>query len=168
MGAGDAAGDHLPVTDELRPTTREVQSYAQRNRVPLFIMYEEAPHCVSAGTGPFLHGGGEGNRTPDTGIFSPLLYQLSYPAVTCSLASLFNISKIPRASTNFFKPDGENLKSAGRWALASTLHACGRDGQKAPPPPPPPKPPPPPPEKPPPPPPPELIEDAAIAAELTL
>ena len=32
--------------------------------------YEEAPHCVSAGTGPFLHGGGEGNRTPDTGIFS--------------------------------------------------------------------------------------------------
>ena len=25
-------------------------------------------------------GGGEGNRTPDTGIFSPLLYQLSYPA----------------------------------------------------------------------------------------
>ena len=40
--------------------------------------YEEAPHCVSAGTGPFLHGGGEGNRTPDTGIFSPLLYRLSY------------------------------------------------------------------------------------------
>ncbi len=25
-------------------------------------------------------GGGEGSRTPDTGIFSPLLYQLSYPA----------------------------------------------------------------------------------------
>ena len=76
--------------------------------------YEEAPHRVSAGTGPNLHGGGEGNRTPDTGIFSPLLYQLSYPAVTCSLASLFNISKISRASTNFFKSDGENLKSAGR------------------------------------------------------
>ena len=28
-----------------------------------------------------LHSGGRGgNRTPDTGIFNPLLYQLSYPA----------------------------------------------------------------------------------------
>ena len=26
------------------------------------------------------HGGRGGNRTPDTGIFNPLLYQLSYPA----------------------------------------------------------------------------------------
>ena len=25
----------------------------------------------------------EGSRTPDTGIFSPLLYQLSYPAIWC-------------------------------------------------------------------------------------
>ena len=37
---------------------------------PKAHVYEEAPHRVSAGTGPFLHGGGEGNRTPDTGIFS--------------------------------------------------------------------------------------------------
>src|SRR3546814_1334140 len=29
-----------------------------------------------------LHGGRGGNRTPDTGIFNPLLYQLSYPAGT--------------------------------------------------------------------------------------
>ncbi len=26
------------------------------------------------------YGGRGGNRTPDTGIFNPLLYQLSYPA----------------------------------------------------------------------------------------
>lgn len=26
-------------------------------------------------------GGRGGNRTPDTGIFNPLLYQLSYPAI---------------------------------------------------------------------------------------
>ncbi len=31
-------------------------------------------------SGLYISGGGEGNRTPDTGIFSPLLYQLSYPA----------------------------------------------------------------------------------------
>ena len=31
-------------------------------------------------SGLYNSGGGEGNRTPDTGIFSPLLYQLSYPA----------------------------------------------------------------------------------------
>ena len=29
----------------------------------------------------FDHGGRGGNRTPDTGIFNPLLYQLSYPAI---------------------------------------------------------------------------------------
>ena len=29
-----------------------------------------------------VHGGRGGNRTPDTGIFNPLLYQLSYPAGT--------------------------------------------------------------------------------------
>ena len=28
----------------------------------------------------FRSGGRGGNRTPDTGIFNPLLYQLSYPA----------------------------------------------------------------------------------------
>ena len=35
---------------------------------------------------PLIHatfnGGRGGNRTPDTGIFNPLLYQLSYPAVS--------------------------------------------------------------------------------------
>jgi hypothetical protein len=29
---------------------------------------------------PFKNGGQGGNRTPDTGIFNPLLYQLSYLA----------------------------------------------------------------------------------------
>ena len=28
------------------------------------------------------NGGRGGNRTPDTGIFNPLLYQLSYPAIS--------------------------------------------------------------------------------------
>jgi hypothetical protein len=28
-----------------------------------------------------VDGGRGGNRTPDTGIFNPLLYQLSYPAI---------------------------------------------------------------------------------------
>jgi hypothetical protein len=31
----------------------------------------------------FFYGGQRGNRTPDTGIFNPLLYQLSYLAKTC-------------------------------------------------------------------------------------
>ena len=34
-----------------------------------------------------IHGGAEGNRTPDTRIFSPLLYQLSYRAKYVRLAS---------------------------------------------------------------------------------
>ena len=31
---------------------------------------------------PTKNGGRGGNRTPDTGIFNPLLYRLSYPATT--------------------------------------------------------------------------------------
>ena len=46
------------------------------------FMYRKA--YVSAGKTGYLikkkTGGWEGNRTPDTGIFSPLLYRLSYPA----------------------------------------------------------------------------------------
>ena len=38
-----------------------------------------SPPTVFAGRRAFFTGGGEGSRTPDTGIFSPLLYQLSYP-----------------------------------------------------------------------------------------
>ena len=48
-------------------------------------------------------GGGEGNRTPDTGIFSPLLYQLSYPAKICALfQGLISISNSTGASTSKF------------------------------------------------------------------
>gem|GEM_PF-2261491 len=46
-----------------------------------------------------ISGGGEGNRTPDTGIFSPLLYQLSYPAKVAAYASLFTIPKQAKTST---------------------------------------------------------------------
>ena len=42
------------------------------------------PACI-------FSGGGEGNRTPDTGIFSPLLYQLSYPAEYVALHSRFEL-----------------------------------------------------------------------------
>ena len=49
-----------------------------------------------------FHGGGEGNRTPDTGIFSPLLYQLSYPAEMRSLARLFIVTDCFPKSKNFF------------------------------------------------------------------
>lgn len=34
------------------------------------------------------NGGRGGNRTPDTGIFNPLLYQLSYPAKVCAMRPL--------------------------------------------------------------------------------
>jgi hypothetical protein len=36
--------------------------------------------------GAGLHGGQGGNRTPDTGIFNPLLYQLSYLAEMMKVA----------------------------------------------------------------------------------
>ena len=42
----------------------------------------DAGLAVQAGYLQRIEGGGWGeNRTPDTRIFSPLLYQLSYPAV---------------------------------------------------------------------------------------
>ena len=48
-------------------------------------------------TGDFS-GGGEGSRTPDTGIFSPLLYQLSYPAIWCR----DYYTKLPMGVKDFF------------------------------------------------------------------
>jgi hypothetical protein len=45
----------------------------------MFFQPEKTKAHISAGF--FLNNGGRGgNRTPDTGIFNPLLYQLSYPA----------------------------------------------------------------------------------------
>ena len=38
------------------------------------------PMATFASTDTLRSGGRGGNRTPDTGIFNPLLYQLSYPA----------------------------------------------------------------------------------------
>ena len=46
------------------------------------------------------NGGRGGNRTPDTGIFNPLLYQLSYPATAGSEPRMIRI--VPAAG----KPDG--------------------------------------------------------------
>ena len=43
-------------------------------------------------------GQGEGSRTPDTGIFSPLLYQLSYPAIWCGNY----YTKLPHRVKDFF------------------------------------------------------------------
>ncbi len=56
--------------------------------------------AIAPALGP-TYGGGEGNRTPDTGIFSPLLYQLSYPADTLATSSLSRIPENLPASTNF-------------------------------------------------------------------
>ena len=43
-------------------------------------MNENAPPGHVPKRGVEIAGGRGGNRTPDTGIFNPLLYQLSYPA----------------------------------------------------------------------------------------
>ena len=50
--------------------------------------------------GPKFDGGWEGSRTPDTGIFSPLLYQLSYPADVLACELVYNTK--PRAAVNNF------------------------------------------------------------------
>ena len=61
------------------------------------------PTCI-------FSGGGEGNRTPDTGIFSPLLYQLSYPAEMCTrLAGLITISNRKRRSSKKFAFSRKNV-----------------------------------------------------------
>lgn len=52
------------------------------------------------GYGRFPDGGRGGNRTPDTGIFNPLLYQLSYPAGAGSEPRMI------RAARGAGKPDG--------------------------------------------------------------
>ena len=48
----------------------------------------------------FRNGGRGGNRTPDTGIFNPLLYQLSYPATAGNEPRMIRIAPVAG------KPDG--------------------------------------------------------------
>ena len=67
-----------------------VVAHAQTSKKPAYLF---------AGRRAYSSGGGEGNRTPDTGIFSPLLYQLSYPAKTPALASLYILTKDMPLST---------------------------------------------------------------------
>ncbi len=56
----------------------------QRRRAFVGAMRRDGPdvgHEKSRAMRGFgVRGGRGGNRTPDTGIFNPLLYQLSYPA----------------------------------------------------------------------------------------
>ena len=54
----------------------------------------DAKHCVST------EGGTDGNRTSDTRIFSPLLYQLSYGT---SVLWLQKYDKIPYRQEKIFK-----------------------------------------------------------------
>ena len=54
-------------------------NWAFANQSCTIAHIEKQARAASALTCAFT-GGGEGSRTPDTGIFSPLLYQLSYPA----------------------------------------------------------------------------------------
>jgi hypothetical protein len=51
--------------------------HANSSRVWVSSRNEKGLHFCK----PFLYGGQRGNRTPDTGIFNPLLYQLSYLAL---------------------------------------------------------------------------------------
>ncbi len=48
---------------------------------------EKAAHGGLSSSDTLHSGGRGGNRTPDTGIFNPLLYQLSYPASVLGNAS---------------------------------------------------------------------------------
>ena len=57
------------------------------------------PHRGLAYVSPHLQHGQGGNRTPDTRIFSPLLYQLSY------LAGRGNLSSLTTLRTPYNSPD---------------------------------------------------------------
>ena len=57
------------------PTTGCVSARSAESRMPAKLGHDGVPASIATKSG-----GRGGNRTPDTGIFNPLLYQLSYPA----------------------------------------------------------------------------------------
>ena len=93
---------------------------------------QDAPIQKQAGeriSGLVISGGGEGNRTPDTGIFSPLLYQLSYPAnYVARKSSLFTITRVARPVKQLFRTNFEaGLRRNQRGQSASSMG--GRQNQ---------------------------------------
>jgi hypothetical protein len=49
------------------------------------------------------NGGQRGNRTPDTGIFNPLLYQLSYLAMHSPLCAEARLKRVAGLAVNYFR-----------------------------------------------------------------
>ena len=88
---------------QYRPSPVESSSRSQGNFRTCYVMPLDNASLILKGQSRssdlMFSGGGEGNRTPDTGIFSPLLYQLSYPAKMPALASLYILTKDMPLST---------------------------------------------------------------------
>ncbi len=61
----------------LSPSTGFVKYITAQKKPASLRVFLSPVACDDIG---WNHGGRGGNRTPDTGIFNPLLYQLSYPA----------------------------------------------------------------------------------------
>src|SRR3546814_5638864 len=70
-----------------------------------------------------LHGGRGGNRTPDTGLFNPLLYQLSYPAGTLRRWAV-------RGRTDTGRGGGRPANPHRRCKAAAGLHRPGGGGDE--------------------------------------
>ena len=70
----NVAQDEIDSTANPLLKMRKVRRVNKKNPALLaqaFVLQAETTH---------INGGRGGNRTPDTGIFNPLLYRLSYPA----------------------------------------------------------------------------------------
>ena len=74
----DRCGAYAPCELRWQTLTRLLSSAPSRGSIPCGGCIKEKDPFAEVLA---IQGGGEGNRTPDTRIFSPLLYQLSYPAI---------------------------------------------------------------------------------------
>ena len=94
-GSSALAHERTPAAAALRPcelrwTNAHAFASAPRPhgvRSPSIGQYRLQKRKAPIAGGCSIHGGAEGNRTPDTRIFSPLLYQLSYRAKYVRLVS---------------------------------------------------------------------------------
>ena len=77
------------------------------------------PEAVSSSR---CNGGRGGNRTPDTGIFNPLLYQLSYPATRSGAGPCeprMIRAAAPSGKQGTVAPQGSGTPANGRASPAS-------------------------------------------------